>query len=117
MTTINEIKDRLDALESAGRSYAGLDPRVAAQECAHAAAAFEQNAAADVAYLLARIKELQKAIITAAAELSDAASDIAASYAAEDEETEEIRIIVGDPVDKLVAVAQGASAQTEGATK
>ena len=117
MTTINEIKDRLDALESAGRSYAGLDPRVAAQECAHAAAAFEQNAAADVAYLLARIKELQKAIITAAAELSDAASDIAASYAAEDEETEEIRIIVCDPVDKLVAVAQGASAQTEGATK
>lgn len=117
MTTINEIKDRLDALESAGRSYAGLDPRVAAQECAHAAAAFEQNAAADVAYLLASIKELQKAIITAAAELSDAASDIADRYAGNDAEALEIRIMIGDPVDKLVNVVQGTSAKVEEANK
>lgn len=117
MTTINEIKDRLDALESAGRSYAMLDPRIAAQKCARAAAAFEQNAAADVAYLLARIKELQTAISTAAAELQEAAADIAASYAADDEEAEEIRVIIGDPVAKLVTIAQGASDKVEGATK
>lgn len=112
MTTINEIKDRLDALESAGRSYAMLDPRIAAQKCARAIAAFEQNAATDVAYLLARIKELQTAIITAAAELSDAASDIADRYAGNDAETLEIRLMIGDPVDKLVT-----SAQTEEAAK
>lgn len=106
MTTVNEIKDRLNALAFAGRSYAGLDPRVAAQDCARAAAAFEQNAATDVTYLLARIEELQAAIITAAAELSDAASDIAASYTADDEEAEEIRVIIGDPVAKLVTIAQ-----------
>lgn len=32
MTTINEIKDRLAAVEFAGRSYAELDPRIAAQK-------------------------------------------------------------------------------------
>lgn len=111
MNTVNEIKDSLNALAFAGRSYAGLDPRVAAQD-ARAAAAFEQNAATDVTYLLARIEELQAAIITAAAELSDAASDIAASYTADDEEAEEIRVIIGDPVAKLVTIAQ-----TEEATK
>lgn len=79
----------------------GLPPRIA-----RAAAAFEQNAATDVTYLLARIEELQAAIITAAAELSDAASDIAASYTADDEEAEEIRVIIGDPVAKLVTIAQ-----------
>lgn len=107
MPTINEIKDRIDALELAGRSYAMLDPRVAVQKCARAAAAFEQNAAADMKCLLDRVEELQTAITTAAAELSDAASDIAESYAADDEEAEEIRIVIGDPVDKLVNVAQG----------
>lgn len=112
MTTINEIKARLDALESAGKSYARLDPRIAAQKCARAVAAFEQNAAVDMAYLLARVEELQTAIITAAAELQEAAADIAASYTANDEETEEIRVIIGDPVDKLVTIAQ-----TEEATK
>lgn len=112
MTTVNEIKDRLNALAFAGRSYAGLDPRVAAKECTQAVEAFEQNAATDVAYLLARIKELQTAIITAAAELSDAASDIADRYAGNDAETLEIRLMIGDPVDKLVT-----SAQTEEAAK
>lgn len=106
MTTINEIKDRLDALAFAGRSYAGLDPQVATQDCARAAAAFEQNAAVDMAYLLARVRELQTVIVTAAAELQEAAADIAASYAANDEEAEEIRVIIGDPVAKLVTIAQ-----------
>lgn len=106
MTTINEIKDRLDALAFAGRSYAGLDPRVAAKECTQAVEAFEQNAAVDMAYLLARVRELQTVIVTAAAELQEAAADIAASYAANDEEAEEIRVIIGDPVAKLITIAQ-----------
>lgn len=106
MTTVNEIKDHLNELAFAGRSYAGLDPRVAAQDCARAAEAFEQNAATDVAYLLARIEELQAAIITAVAELSDAASDIADRYAGNDAEVLEIRIMIGDPVNKLVTIAQ-----------
>ena len=50
MTTINEIKDRLDAVAFAGRSYAGTDA-----------------------------------------------------------EALEVRLLVGDPVDKLVNVAQGAA--------
>lgn len=106
MTTINEIKARLDALAFAGRSYAGLDPRVAAKECTQAVEAFEQNAAVDMAYLLARVRELQTVIVTAAAELQEAAADIAASYAANDEEAEEIRVIIGDPVAKLITIAQ-----------
>lgn len=117
MPTINEIKDRLDALELAGRSYAELDPRIAAQKCARAAAAFEQNAAVDMEYLLARVEELQTAITVAAAELADAAVTIADIYAGNDAETLEIRLLVGDPVDKLVTIAQAESAQTEEATK
>ena len=78
-----------------------LPPRIA-----RAAAAFEQNAAVDMAYLLARVRELQTVIVTAAAELQEAAADIAASYAANDEEAEEIRVIIGDPVAKLVTIAQ-----------
>lgn len=113
MTTINEIKDRLDALELAGRSYAMLDPRIAAQKCAGAAAAFEQNAAVDMEYLLARVEELQTAITVAAAELADAAVTIADIYAGNDAETLEIRLLVGDPVDKLVNVAQGTMITTE----
>lgn len=112
MPTISEIKDRLDALELAGRSYARLDPRVAAQECAEAVAAFAQNAAVDMAYLLARVEELQTAITVAAAELADAAVDVADRYAGNDAETLEIRLMIGDPVDKLVTIAQ-----TEEATK
>ncbi len=107
MTTLNEIKDRLDALELAGRSYAMLDPRIAAQKCAGAAAAFEKNAPVDMAYLLARVEEMQTAITVAAAELADAAVDVADRYASNDAETLEIRLMIGDPVDKLINVAQG----------
>ena len=111
MNTVNEIKAasmRWRSRVEVTRGWTlGLPPRIA-----RAAAAFEQNAATDVTYLLARIEELQAAIITAAAELSDAASDIAASYTADDEEAEEIRVIIGDPVAKLVTIAQ-----TEEATK
>ena len=64
----------------------------------------------DIESLIARVRELQTAISTAAAELREAAADIAASYAANDEETEEIRVIIGDPVDKLIAVAQAEEA-------
>ncbi|WP_418912198.1 hypothetical protein [Actinomyces bouchesdurhonensis] len=113
MTTINEIKDRLAAVEFAGRSYAELDPRIAAQKCARAAAAFEQNAAVDMAYLLDRVEELQKAVIVAAAELAAAAVTIADIYAGNGAETLEIRLLVGDPVDKLVNVALGAAITPE----
>lgn len=106
MPTISEIKDRLNAFEFAGRSYAGLDHRVAAQECAEAVEAFEQNAPVDMAYLLARVEEMQTAITVAAAELADAAVDVADRYAGNDAETLEIRLMIGDPVDKLVTSAQ-----------
>lgn len=49
--------------------------------------------------------------------MSDAASDIAESYAADDEEVTEIRVRIGDPVDKLVNIVQGAQIQEEEATK
>lgn len=113
MTTINEIKDRLAAVEFAGRSYAELDPRIAAQKCARAAAAFEQNAAVDMAYLLDRVEELQTAITVAAAELANAAVDVADRYAGNDAETLEIRLMIGDPVDKLINVAQGTAITPE----
>lgn len=113
MTTINEIKDRLDALAFAGRSYAGLDPRVAAKECTQAVEAFEQNAAVDMAYLLDRVEEMQTAITVAAAELADAAVDVADRYASNDAETLEIRLMIGDTVDKLINVAQGTAITPE----
>ena len=117
MSTINEIEDRLNAVAFSGRSYAGSSREEVTAAYNAAVADFEANAAVDVAYLIARVRELQAAIITAAAELSDAASDIAESYAADDEEATEIRVIIGDPVDKLVTIAQGASDKVEGATK
>ena len=73
MTTINEIKDRLNAIAFAGRSYAGADRAAVAKAYGDAVAAFDQNAAVDMAYLLDRVEELQKAITVAAAELADAA--------------------------------------------
>lgn len=96
MTTISEIKDRLNDVAFAGRSYAGAD-----------------RAAVDMAYLLDRIEELQKAITVAAAELADAAVTVADRYAGNDAEALEIRLLVGDPVDKLVNIAQGAAITTE----
>lgn len=107
MTTINEIKDRLNAVAFAGRSYAGADRAAVAKAYTDAVAAFDQNSAVDMAYLLDRVEELQKAITVAAAELADAAVTISDRYAGNDAEALEIRLLIGDPVDKLVNVAQG----------
>jgi hypothetical protein len=117
MTTISEIEGRLSAVAFAGRSYSGSTREEIEAAYNAAVTDFEANAAVDIAYLIARVRELQAAIITAAAELSDAASDIAESYAADDEEVEEIRVAISDPVDKLVAVAQATAIQNEEATK
>jgi len=99
MTTINEIKDRLNAIAFAGRSYAGADRAAVAKAYGDAVAAFDQNAAVDMAYLLDRVEELQKAITVAVA--------VADRYAGNAAEALEIRIMIGDPVDKLVNIAQG----------
>ena len=113
MTTINEIKDRLNAIAFAGRSYAGADSAAVAKAYTDAIAAFDQNAAVDMAYLLDRFEELQKATTVAAAELADVALTIADRYAGNAAEALEIRLLVGDPVDKLVNVAQGTRISTE----
>lgn len=113
MTTINEIKDRLGAVAFAGRSYAGADRAAVAKAYSAAVTAFDQNAAVDMAYLLDRVEELQTAITVAAAELADAAVTIAARYAGNDAEALEIRLLIGDPVDKLVNVAQGTQISTK----
>ena len=110
MTTINEIKDRLNAVAFAGRSYAGADRAAVAKAYGDAVAAFDQNAAVDMAYLLDRVEELQKAITVAAA---DAAVTVADRYAGNDAEALEIRLLIGDPVDKLVNIAQGTAITTE----
>ena len=73
MTTINEIKDRLNAVAFAGRSYAGAD-RAA----------------------------------VAASDLADVASYVAARYAGTPDEASEIRLAIGEPIDALVNVSQGA---------
>ena len=104
MTTINEIKDRLNAVAFAGRTYAGADRAAVAKAYTDAVAAFDQNAAADMAYPLDRVAELQKAITVAAAELTDTAATIADLYAGNDAEALEIRLLIGDPVDKLVNI-------------
>lgn len=113
MTTINEIKDRLNAVAFAGRSYAGADRAAVAKAYTDAVAAFDQNSAVDMAYLLDRVEELQKAITVAAAELADAAVTVAGGYAGNDTEALEIRLLIGDPVGKLVNVAQGTAITTE----
>ena len=95
MTTISEIKDRLNDVAFAGRSYAGADRAAVAKAYTDAVAAFDQNSAVDMAYLLDRVEELQKAIAVAAAEAL------------------EIRLLIGDSVDKLVNIAQGAAITTE----
>ena len=113
MTTISEIKDRLDAVAFAGRSYAGADRAAVAKAYGDAIAAFDQNSVVDMVYLLDRFEELQKAITVAAAELADVALTIADRYAGNAAEALEIRLLVGDPVDKLVNVAQGARISAE----
>lgn len=117
MTTISEIEDRLNALAFSGRSYSGLTREEVTEAYAAAVMNFNASCAADAAYLIERVQELQSAIIAAATELSDAAIDVAESYAADDEEVTEIRIRIGDPVDKLVSIAWGAEIQEEEATK
>ena len=104
MSTINEIKDRLNAVAFAGRSYSGADRAAVAKAYGTAVAAFDQNAATDMAYLLDRVEELQKAITVAAAELADAAVSVADRYAGNDAEALEFRLMVGDPVDLLVSI-------------
>lgn len=113
MTTISEIKDRLNDVAFAGRSYAGADRAAVAKAYTDAVAAFDQNSAVDMAYLLDRVEELQKAITVAAAELADAALTIADRYAGNAAEVLEIRLLIGDSVDKLVNIAQGAAITTE----
>ena len=95
MTTINEIKDRLNAVAFAGRSYAGADRTAIAKAYTDAVAAFDQNAAVDMAYLLDRVDELQDAIA------------VAARYAGTPDEASEIRLAIGEPIDALVNVSQG----------
>lgn len=113
MTTINEIKDRLNAVAFAGRSYTGMDPRVAAKEYAQAVAAFDQNAAVDMAYLLDRVDELQDAIVVAASDLADVASYVAARYAGTPDEARAIRLAIGEPIDALVNISQGTATTSE----
>lgn len=113
MTTIIEIKDRLNALAFSGRGYQGADRAAVAKAYGDAVADFDQNAAVDMAYLLDRVEELQKAVIVAAAELAAAAVTIADLYADTDAEVLEIRLLVGDPVDKLVNTALGTAITTE----
>lgn len=117
MTTVNDIEDRLTAVAFSGRSYHGASREENAAAHNAAVTDFEANAAVGIAYLIGRVRKLQTAIITAVAKLSDAASDIAEEYAADDEEATAIRVIIGGPVDALVAIVQGAEAQTEEATK
>nr|DAO70180.1 MAG TPA: hypothetical protein [Caudoviricetes sp.] len=114
MTTINEIKDRLDAVAFAGRSYAGADRAAIAKAYTDAVTAFDQNAAVDMVYLLDRVEELQDAIAVAASDLAVAASDladvasyVAARYAGTPDEASEIRLAIGEPIDALVNVSQG----------
>ena len=113
MTTISEIKDRLNDVAFAGRSYAGADRAAVAKAYTDAVAAFDQNSAVDMAYLLDRVEELQKAITVAATELADAALTIADRYAGNAAEVLEIRLMIGDPIDKLVNIAQGTAITTE----
>ena len=113
MTTINEIKDRLDAVAFAGRSYAGADRAAVAKAYGDADTAFDQNAAVDMAYLLDRVEELQKAITVAAAELADAAVSLVGTYAGNFNESLDIRLKIGGPIDKLVNIAQGTQISTE----
>ena len=122
MATINEIEDRLNAVAFSGRSYAGssreevtaaYNAAVAAFEANAAVAAFEANAAVDVAYLIARVRELEAAIVVAAASVADAASYVAARYAGTPDEAREIRVAIGEPIDALVNVSQGAATESE----
>ena len=107
MTTINDIEARLNAVAFSGRSYAGSSREEVTASYNAAVADFEANAADDVAHLIARVRELEAAIVVAAAGVDDAASCIAARYAGTPDEAREIRFTVGEPIDMLVNVSQG----------
>ncbi|MFC2777573.1 MAG: hypothetical protein ACFN4K_05800 [Pauljensenia sp.] len=68
--TIRQVEERLAGLRFAGRSYAGLSPEVASGDAARAVAEFEVNAPEDLAFVLARYREVQNAAVVAAADLS-----------------------------------------------
>lgn len=107
MTTINDIEDRLNAVAFSGRSYAGSSREEVTAAYNAAVADFEANAAVDIAYLIGRVRELEAAIVAAAAGTADAASYVAARYAGTPDEVREIRVAIGEPIDALVNVAQG----------
>lgn len=113
MSTINDIEDRLNAVAFSGRSYAGSSRDEVKAAYNAAVATFEANAAVDIAYLIARVRELQAAIAVAAAGIADVASYIAARYAGTPNEAREIRVAVAEPIDTLVSVSQGAPIKSE----
>lgn len=105
MSTISEIKDRVGTVVFGGwsvvrgrrartpRRLRGLRP---------------ERGSRDVADLRDRIEDLRGGIILAAAELLDVAEGIARDYAANEDEVVEIRLLIGETVNELVNVAQGA---------
>lgn len=113
MTSISEIKDRLEAVAFAGRSYPGATRSDLESAYRKALEDITEHAVGDLEFLFRRIGELRAAIVVVAVDLADAAGDIAGNYAANDEEVAEIRLIIGEPVDKLLAVAQAAAAKPE----
>ena len=119
MTTINEIEDRLNAVAFSGRSYPGSSREEVKAAYNAAVADFEANAAVDVAYLIARVRELEAAIVVAdaASYVADAASYVAARYAGTPDEAREIRLAVGEPIDALVNVSQGTATMSEEAER
>lgn len=113
MTTITDIEARLNALAFSGRSYDGSTREEVKAAYNAAVANFEANAAVDIAYLTARVRELQAAIAVAAAGVADAASYVAARYAGTPDEAREIRLAVAEPIDMLVNVSQGTATTEE----
>ena len=77
MTSISEIKDRLEAVAFAGRSYPGAKRSDLERAYKKALEEIEDHAVGDLEYLIRRIGEMRAAIVVAAVELSDAAGDIA----------------------------------------
>lgn len=113
MTTLNDIEDRLNAIAFSGRRYDGSSREEVKAAYNAAVAAFEANAAADIAYLIGRVRELQAAIAVAAAAAADAASYVAARYAGTPDEAREIRVAVAEPIDALVNFSQGTATTEE----
>ena len=113
MTTINDIEARLNAVAFSGRSYPGSSREEVTAAYNAAVADFEANAAVDIAYLIARVRELEKAIVVAAAGVADGASYIAARYASTPYEARKIRLAVCEAIDVLVNVAQGTTTTSE----